>query len=55
MHLWIDIVCFQAALRKVYSLHQSEELNNNEQLKRLVEPKLMESFLMCSGQKENFV
>ena len=51
-HLFLSI---QAALRKVCSIAHPPELKTNEDLQQLVKPKLMDSFLLCSGHDENFV
>ena len=45
----------QAALRKICAVSKPPELNNNVELRQLIEPRLMDSFLLCSGHKENFV
>ena len=45
----------QAALRKICAVTKPPELNNNVELRQLIEPRLMDSFLLCSGHKENFV
>lgn len=44
----------QAALRKINSLNKLEDLSviDNQQL---IQPKLMDSFLICTNTDENFV
>lgn len=51
------LVSCLAALRKICSVTKlpPELSDNNQELKRLIEPKLMDSFLLCSRQQENFV
>lgn len=44
----------QAALRKINSLNKLEDLSGIDN-QQLIQPKLMDSFLICTNTDENFV
>lgn len=47
-------LCFQAALRKICCLCDADVIGHLD-YQQLIQPRLMDSFLMCSHSDENFV
>ena len=45
----------QAALRKVSGMTGCNEEFESEEIQQLIQPRLMDSFLMCSGLDESVV
>jgi len=53
-HLRDNFFIFKAALRKVASMYGEDMLSTSD-IKQLIQPKIMDSYLMCSKHNESFV